>query len=454
MKQGLRSALILTAVAGLGGCVTYPTSYIASGPGGGVDCRYVRCSYDGYAYLPPSSARFGYAGSSAYVSGPAWYGSSRWYSPYRHGYTAYGFRDPWYDPWGNSFSWSPWYPAWYSITSSGGSWSIGYGSSYSPWGGSYWNRPWSYSSWYGSGAYGYGGYGGGWRSTWHRPYYGHRPPPRERHVDWRPADGIGVADPYRRPAADEVQRIADRSRFGYSDGGSLRDPDNFEVVRGAVEPELILEAADPTRLDQRPGRVMPRGAADGWVAPMPGSQVPVNERWEGNAGAVDGDEPSRFDPPPQRYETSEPERYERPMPERFEAPEAQRYEAPEPQRYEAPEPERYERPMPERFEAPEAQRYQAPEPQRYEAPEPARYERPMPERFEAPEPQRYEAPEPQRYEAPEPQRSEAPEPQRYEAPEPQRYEAPEPQRYEAPEPQRYEAPEPARFEPESDDEPR
>ena len=416
MKQGLRGALILFAVAGLAGCVTYPTSYIATGPGGVVDCRYVRCTYGGYDYRTVGGSSYRYIAPAPHTSGNSWYGSSRWYTPYRHGYTRYGFRDPWYDPWFGGPLWSPWYPAWYSVPRSGWSWSIGYGSPGYGWANSYWYRPWSYSSWYGSGAYGYGWYGGGWRSTWHRPYYGYRPPPRERYVDWRPAEGIGVADPRRAPAADEVQRMANRSGYGYGYGGSGLSRDGNpgqEFVRGDVQPESIREPEDAVLLDRRSGRVQPRGARDGWVAPIPGSRVPVGERRESDGATAGGSASARFDPEPQRAEAPEPERYGRPMPERFEAPEVSRFD-PEPQRYEAAEPARYERPMPERFEAPEVSRFD-PEPQRYEAPEPERYERPMPERFEAPEPARFEAPEPSRYEAPEPARFEAPAPPSFES---------------------------------------
>jgi hypothetical protein len=369
MNHASRTVLILASLTALSGCVTYPSGYIAAGPGGYVDCRYEPCSRDGYTYWSGSSRSYGYADSSWYASGPAWYGSSRWYAPYRVGYTTWGFRDPWYDPWyGSSWTWaSPWYPAWHSRSRSNWYWSVGYGWSSGPWSGSLWYRPWSYSSGYGSGWYGSGWYGGGWSSTWHRPYRGHRPPPRERHVDWRPAEGIGVANPRWLPASEEVQRIADRSlqsgsgRAFESGAGNVYEPRRVEPVsyRGGDIPES-------TRLDRPAGRVMPRGAADGWVAPMPGSRPTGGERWADDGLAVERSQPQRFEPP-------EPSRYERPMPQRFERSEPARFDPPPQQRFEPPEPSRYERPMPQRFERSEPARFDPP-PQRFEAPEPARFD--------------------------------------------------------------------------------
>ncbi len=348
MKHASRWTLILATLTGLSGCVTYPDYYIASGPGGtSIDCRYQPCTRDGYAYWSGGS-RYGYSGGGWYDPGSAWYGSSRWYAPYRIGYTPWGFRDPWYDPWyGSSWAWaSPWYPAWHPTSRSRWSWSVGYGWSSGPWSGSLWYRPWSYSSWYGSGWYGSGWYGGGWSSTWHRPYRGHRPPPRERTVDWRPADGIGVANPRWLPASEEVQRIADRdSRYRGNRGidtgaGRVHEPRIADPgsIRG-------LDATDATRLDRPSGRVMPRGAADGWIAPMPGSRPPDGGRWADDGATIERSQPARFDPPPQRFEAPQPSRYERPMPQRFERAEPARVDLP-PQRFETPEPARFDPPPP------------------------------------------------------------------------------------------------------------
>jgi len=370
MRHASRWVLILASLTGLFGCVTYPDYRIAAGPGSRwVDCRYESCRRDGYAYWSGGGSSYG--GS---VGG--WYGSSRWYPPYRVGYTAWGFRDPWYDPWyRSSWTWaSPWYPAWHPT--SRWSWSIGYGWSSGPWYGSLWYHPWSYSTWYGPNWYGWGGYGGGWSSTWHRPYRGSRPPPRERTVDWRPAEGVGVANSRWLPASEEVQRIADRNaRVGGSRAFDTGPGTSYEPRR--VEPGAYRagDAIDPDRLDRPRGRVMPRGAADGWIAPIPGSRSTGGERATYERVTLDRPQPARFDPLPQRFEASEPARYERPMPERFERSQPARF-APSPQRFEAPEPARYERPMPARFERTQPVRFDPPL-QRFEAPElPARFDPP------------------------------------------------------------------------------
>ena len=194
-------------------------------------------------------------------------------------------------------------------------------------------------------------------------------------MDWRPAEGIGVANPRWLPASEEAQRIADRSlqsgsgRAFESGAGNVYEPRRVEPVsyRGGDIPES-------TRLDRSAGRVMPRGAADGWVAPMPGSRPTGGERWADDGLAVERSQPQRFDPPPQqRFESPEPSRYERPMPQRFERSEPARFDPPPQQRFESPEPSRYERPMPQRFERSEPARFDPP-PQRFEAPEPARFD--------------------------------------------------------------------------------
>jgi hypothetical protein len=374
MNHASRWMLMLAALTGISGCVTYPDYYVAAGPGGTwIDCRYQPCTRDGYTYWSGNRAR-GDGWSSWHGSTPAWYGSSRWYAPYRVGYTPWGFRDPWYDPWYGGWTWaSPWYPAWHPT--SRWSWSVGYGWSSSPWSGSVWYQPWSHPSWYGPGWHGSGWHGGGWwHSTWHRPYRGHRPPPRDRHVDWRPADGIGVSSLRWLPASEEVQRIANRNALG-GDGLVLdgRPASVYEPRR--TEPASAHDVReDPTRLDRSAGRVMPRGAADGWIAPMPDSRPPTGER-RIEAGVADVRSGAvRPDPLSQRFDAPEAARHERPMPERFERSEPARFDPP-PQRFEAPQPARYERPMPERFERSEPARFDLP-PQRFEAPQPARYEPP------------------------------------------------------------------------------
>jgi hypothetical protein len=386
--KGVRSRLLIVlSLAGLAGCATYPDRYIAAGPGG-VDCRYERCLRDGYTYWSDGYEPWRrYDGG--YGAGAVWYGSSRWYAPYRPGYTAWGFRDPWFDPWydpwwGTGWAWTPArHAGWRDSHRSHWSWSIGYGWSSGPWSGSLWYRPWWQPVWYGS-----GWHGGGWTSTWHRPYRGHRPPPRERTVDWRPAEGLGVANPRWLPAAEEAQRIADRARAGAPRSwmGSaapaeerIGSSDAFE--RGDVEPMRLVEPEDPVRLDRRPGRLMPRGAAEGWIAPMPGSRPPGRERGSDDGVRIEAARPARWDPMPSRFETPEPIGDERPMPGRFARGEPGRFD-PSPSRFETPEePVGYERPMPGRFARPEPARFDPPPP-RFEAPEPIRYERPMPEAFE------------------------------------------------------------------------
>jgi hypothetical protein len=436
MNHASRWTLILAALAGLSGCATYPDRYVAAGPGGTwIDCRYEPCARDGYTYLSPGGHAYGPSGAW-HGSGTVWYGSSRWYAPYRPGYTAWGFRDPWYDPWrdpwwGTGWAWAPYGHGWHGHGRSRWSWSIGYGWSSGPWTGSLWYRPWSYSSWYGP-----GWYGGGWVSTWHRPYRGHRPPPRERTVDWRPADGLGVANPRWLPASEEAQRIADRSRLGDAVPVRADEPARVELFeRGDVEPMRTVEADDPIRLDRRSGRVVPRGAADGWIAPMPGSRVPDGERWADGGSTIRESGAARLDPPPSRFESPEPTRFERPMSQRFERAEPARFDPP-PQRFESPEPTHFERPMSQRFERAEPARF-APPPPRFESPEPTRFERPMPQRFERAEPARFERAEPARFDPP-----------------PPRFESPEPTRHERPMPQRFERAEPARFDPPASTEPR
>lgn len=403
--------LILLSLAAVAGCATYPDRYIAAGPGG-VDCRSAPCTRDGYTYWSSSGYGHGYAGGW-HGSGTVWYGSSRWHAPYRPGYTAWGFRDPWYDPWrdpwwGAGWAWAPpSHAGWHGHGRSRWTWSIGYGWSSGPWSGSLWYRPWWQPVWHGPGWHGGGWYGSGWSSTWHRPYRGHRPPPRERTVDWRPADGIGVASPRWLPAAEEAQRIADRSRAGARSWTGSAAPveerlgSSDPFVRGDGEPMRVVELEDAVRHDRRPGRLMPRGAAEGWIAPMPGSRPPARERGSDDGAAVDAARPARWDLTPSRFETPEPIRGERPTPGRFARGEAGRFD-PSPSRFETPEePVGYERPMPGRFARPEPARFDPP-PQRFEAPEPPRYERPMPEPFEpvrvgtAP---RFEPPQPTRREA-------------------------------------------------------
>jgi hypothetical protein len=89
---------------------------------------------------------------------------------------------------------------------------------------------------------------------------------------------------------------------------------------------------------------MPRGAADGWIAPMPGSRSTGGERATYERVTLDRPEPVRFAPSPQHFETPEPARYERPMPERFERSQPVRFDPPL-QRFEAPE-------LPARFDPP------------------------------------------------------------------------------------------------------
>lgn len=267
----IRLALALGLIGALSACATYP--------------NYHR-NYDGYGNYSvsqgPGYYDGGYSDGGYYDRGysdyrGSYFGYSDWSAPYRYGYSAYGFRDPWYggSSYGNSWQ-NPWNQYGRSRSSNWG-WSLGYG--------------WSSNQRFGN--FGYGrsyGYNDPWRwssPTWHRPYYGYRPLPQERRVDWRPADGVGVASSRFDRAEDQAQRIANRR--GAGSFGSARGENLYggEPIKRADDGST---SGQPL-FDQR-GRALPRGARSGWVEPVPQS----TSRFE--RGGLIAEQPQRLDREP------------------------------------------------------------------------------------------------------------------------------------------------------------